>query len=128
MVARHRIFDNMDINGRINGDASFACSTFLGQLDDDEALSDGGDDYISPEHQGTTSSPFITTLAHVCSITALLNDGLDRVRETIGDEDNTGFSDTAIKGFLWNCYFDVEKTVQWAIGLSRSPRLSSLTY
>ncbi|KAJ7228960.1 hypothetical protein GGX14DRAFT_346787 [Mycena pura] len=82
MVARHRNFDNMDING---------------QLDDDEALSDGGDDYISPEHQ------------------ALLNDGLDRVRETIGDEDNTGLSDTAIKGFLWNCYFDIEKTVQWAI-------------
>ncbi|KAJ6627522.1 hypothetical protein B0H10DRAFT_1779679, partial [Mycena sp. CBHHK59/15] len=64
---------------------------------DDDALSDGGEDYISPEHQ-----------AH-------LNDGLDRVRDVIGGEDQCGLSDALIKDVLWDVHFDIEETIQWAI-------------
>ncbi|KAF7301550.1 HBS1-N domain-containing protein [Mycena indigotica] len=82
MVARHRNFSNMDYN--------------VEQLDDDP-LSDGGEEFISPEHQ------------------ALLNDGLDRVRDIIGDATQSSLSDKAIKDVLWECHFDIEETVQWAI-------------
>ncbi|KAJ7067973.1 P-loop containing nucleoside triphosphate hydrolase protein [Mycena amicta] len=82
MVARHRNFSNMDYDA---------------QLDDDNALSDGGEDYISPEHQ------------------ALLNDGLDRVRDIVGDAAHSRLSNAAIKEVLWDCHFDIDETVQWAI-------------
>lgn len=59
--------------------------------------------------------------------TAFLNDGLDRVREIIGDADNSGLSDAAIEKVLWNCHFDIDETVQWAIGASRGPRPSGST-
>nr|GAT53834.1 predicted protein [Mycena chlorophos] len=80
MVARHRNFNNMAYDDM-----------------QDDALSDGGEDYISPEHQ------------------ALLNDGLDRVRELIGDYGQSGLSDAAIKDVLWDCEFDIDETVQWAL-------------
>ncbi|KAJ6510144.1 hypothetical protein C8R47DRAFT_964479, partial [Mycena vitilis] len=64
---------------------------------DDDVLSDGGEEYISPEHQ------------------ALLNDGLDRVREVIHSVDESGLSDATIKDVLWDCNFDIEETIQWAI-------------
>ncbi|KAJ7667696.1 hypothetical protein DFH06DRAFT_1322282 [Mycena polygramma] len=82
MVARHKLFKNMALDG---------------QLEDDDVLSDGGEEYISPEHQ------------------ALLNDGLDRVREVIHGVDESGLSDAAIKDVLWDCHFDIEETIQWAI-------------
>ncbi|KAF7331874.1 HBS1-like protein [Mycena kentingensis (nom. inval.)] len=81
MVARHRNFDH----------------GYDDQVDDDHPLSDGGEDYISPEHQ------------------VLLNDGLDRVRDIIGDAEHSGLSDNAIKDVLWDCHFDIDETVQWAI-------------
>ncbi|KAJ7179425.1 hypothetical protein C8R46DRAFT_1211987 [Mycena filopes] len=82
MVARHKLVKAMDLGA---------------QLDEDDALSDGGEDYITPEQQ------------------ALLNDGLDQVREVIGGADNSGLSDTAIKDVLWDCHFDIEETLQWAL-------------
>ncbi|KAJ7162535.1 hypothetical protein C8R43DRAFT_880262 [Mycena crocata] len=81
MVARHKLFKNMNLNAR----------------DEDDALSDGGEEYISPEHQ------------------ALLNDGLDQVRNVIGGADESGLSDADIKDVLWDCHFDIEETVQWAL-------------
>ncbi|KAJ7122749.1 hypothetical protein C8R44DRAFT_153209 [Mycena epipterygia] len=82
MVARHKLFKNMKLDA---------------QLDDDDALSDGGEEYISPEDQ------------------ARLNDGLDQVRDVLGGEDRTGLSDADIKDVLWDCNFDIEETIQWAI-------------
>ncbi|KAJ7507449.1 hypothetical protein B0H11DRAFT_123883 [Mycena galericulata] len=82
MVARHKLFKNMNLDA---------------QLDDEDVLSDGGEEYVSPEHQ------------------ARLNDGLDRVREVIGGADHSGLSDADIKDVLWDCHFDIEETIQWAL-------------
>jgi hypothetical protein len=45
-----------------------------------------------------------------------MNDGLEQVRLNIGGEDVSELSDTSIKDALWEYYFDVEKTIQWALG------------
>jgi hypothetical protein len=50
-------------------------------------------------------------------IQAQMNDGLEQVRLIIGDEDLSELSDNSIKDALWEYYFDVEKTVQWSLGL-----------
>ncbi|KAI0047267.1 hypothetical protein FA95DRAFT_1260810 [Auriscalpium vulgare] len=63
---------------------------------DDGALSDGGDD-MTPEQQ------------------AQLEAGLDRVRAVIGDEMQSGFTDSIIEDTLWDCYFDESKTVEWLL-------------
>ncbi|KAK7061453.1 HBS1-like protein [Favolaschia claudopus] len=90
MVARHRLLKNMNVKEQM----------------DDDALSDGGDDYISDEHQ------------------ALLNDGLEQVREVIGGIDQCGLSDNAIKDVLWDCEFDIEETIQWALEEQERNRLA----
>ncbi|KAF7355041.1 HBS1-like protein [Mycena sanguinolenta] len=90
MVARHKLVKNMSLDDQL----------------EDDALSDGGEDYISDEHQ------------------ALLNDGLDQVREVIGGADHSGLSDAAIKDVLWECDFDIEETIQWAIEQQERNRLA----
>ncbi|KAJ7233140.1 hypothetical protein B0H12DRAFT_1239442 [Mycena haematopus] len=90
MVARHKLFKNMNLDSQL----------------EDDALSDGGEDYISDEHQ------------------ALLNDGLDRVREVVGGADSSGLSDGAIKDVLWECHFDIEETLQWALEQQEKNRLA----
>ncbi|KAI0301877.1 hypothetical protein B0F90DRAFT_1667716 [Multifurca ochricompacta] len=57
---------------------------------DDGALSDGGDDM---------------TLSNMT--------GLENVRAILGSEEQCGFTDSFIKESLWDCYFDVDKTVEW---------------
>lgn len=49
-------------------------------------------------------------------LSAQLNDGLEQVCKIIGGEDISGLSDNSIKEMLWEYYFNVEKTVQWALG------------
>ncbi|KAF8271708.1 hypothetical protein EI94DRAFT_1678947, partial [Lactarius quietus] len=61
---------------------------------DDGALSDGGDDMTPEEH-------------------AQLEAGLDNVRTVLGSEERSGFTDSFIRETLWDCYFDVDKTVEW---------------
>jgi hypothetical protein len=55
MVARHRLIKTLNLDGNdcVTGEGYVLISS-LDALDDD-ALSDGGEDYISPEHQGTPS-------------------------------------------------------------------------
>jgi len=45
-----------------------------------------------------------------------LHDSLKQVRDVLGGEDVSGLSDKDIQDTLWHYYFDVEQTVQWAIG------------
>jgi hypothetical protein len=45
-----------------------------------------------------------------------MTSGLEQVRAVIGDEDVSGLPDQILKDSLWDCYFDVQKTVQWAVG------------
>ncbi|KAI0254206.1 hypothetical protein BJV78DRAFT_59867 [Lactifluus subvellereus] len=44
---------------------------------------------------------------------AQLEAGLDHVRATLGSEEQSGFTDSFIMETLWDCYFDVEKTIEW---------------
>lgn len=47
---------------------------------------------------------------------AQLHESLKQVRGVLGGEEVSGLSDEDIKETLWHYYFDVEQTVQWAIG------------
>ena len=41
---------------------------------------------------------------------------LQQVRAILGDEDASGLSDQTLRDCLWEYFFDVEKTIQWAVG------------
>lgn len=56
MVARHKLFKNMNLDGKIHRRILYLLTLFAAQLDDDGAISDGGDEYVSPEHQGSHPS------------------------------------------------------------------------
>jgi hypothetical protein len=49
-----------------------------------------------------------------------LNNGLEQVRAILGPEDSSGFSDNFIKNALWDNWFDVERTVDYLLGMSSS--------
>lgn len=55
-----------------------------------------------------------------------MSDGLEQVRVVIGSVDECGISDTDIKNALWNNYFAIEETVQWALGIF--PRLFRIEF
>lgn len=48
-----------------------------------------------------------------------MNDGLARVRALLGPQESSGLEDGIIKDALWNEYFDVQRSVQWLLGLLR---------
>lgn len=116
-MSRHRDFRNINIGGKscFLGQYYAAYDLWAAELEDD-ALSDGGEEEMTPEQQGL---PEATLLASVQSeyIQAQMNDGLEQVRLVIGDEAASGLSDTSIKDVLWEYYFDVEKTIYWAVGM-----------
>ncbi|ETW84469.1 hypothetical protein HETIRDRAFT_170967 [Heterobasidion irregulare TC 32-1] len=68
---------------------------------DDGALSDGGGEDIPPEEQ------------------AQMESGLEHIRAVLGSEAESGLSDSVIRETLWDSYFDVEKSVEWLMGISR---------
>ncbi|KAK0453280.1 hypothetical protein EV421DRAFT_1763199 [Armillaria borealis] len=65
---------------------------------DDDTLSDGGDEEMTEQEQ------------------AELNATFEQVRDVIGDEDTTGISEREIREYLWDCFFKVDQTVEWALG------------
>ncbi|GLB33494.1 putative elongation factor Tu C-terminal domain [Lyophyllum shimeji] len=89
-MSRHRHFRNLKIEDEL----------------DDDALSDGGEDYMTEEQH------------------ARLLYGLEQVRQVLGDEDVTGLSDKDIKDALWEYFFDEEKTIQWALEEQQRRRLA----
>ncbi|KAK0191295.1 hypothetical protein F5146DRAFT_594552 [Armillaria mellea] len=64
---------------------------------DDDPLSDGGDEEMTDKEQDELNATF------------------EQVRDVIGDEETTGISEREIKQYLWDCFFDVNQTVQWAL-------------
>lgn len=58
--------------------------------------------------------------------TAQMIDGLEQVRNILGDQERSGFSDQAIKDALWEFYFDADKSVVWLLGVSYHPHLDRL--
>ena len=89
-------------------------SPTLAELDDG-AISDGGEEEMTHEEQGLREE---ISLASVRAelVEAQMNDGLEQVRLVIGDQDMSEISDNTIKDVLWDYFFDIEKTIQWAIG------------
>ncbi|SJL01688.1 uncharacterized protein ARMOST_05011 [Armillaria ostoyae] len=73
---------------------------------DDDALSDGGDEEMTEQEQ------------------AELNATFEQVRDVIGDEDTTGISEREIKEYLWDCFFKVDQTVEWALDEQERRRLA----
>jgi len=47
-------------------------------------------------------------------------DGLEQVRNILGDQEHSGVSDQAIKDALWEFFFDVDKSVVLLLGASYS--------
>lgn len=71
---------------------------------------------MTMEQQGLPEANMLASV-HAEFIQAQMNDGLEQVRLIIGNEDMAGLSDDSIKDTLWEYYFNIEKTVQWALGL-----------
>lgn len=47
-----------------------------------------------------------------------MHDALEQVKQVIGEENVSGLANHLITDVLWDNWFDVEKTVQWAYGAS----------
>lgn len=45
--------------------------------------------------------------------------GFDHIRGILGDEQVSGLSDKVIKDALWESFFDTEKAIEWALGMSK---------
>ncbi|KAH7916814.1 HBS1 N-terminus-domain-containing protein [Hygrophoropsis aurantiaca] len=78
-MSRHRLVRNMNLDNEL----------------DDDALSDGGDDGMTPEQQ------------------AQMSDAFDYVRSIMGDEATSGLDDRIIQDTLWEVYFDVQRALDW---------------
>ncbi|OBZ76119.1 HBS1-like protein [Grifola frondosa] len=80
-MSRHRFVRNIDIGEEL----------------EDDALSDGADDDLSPE-----------------DYEQMIN-GLEQIRTTIGSAEESGLSDADIKEALYHYYFDVQRSVAWLL-------------
>lgn len=117
-MSRHRNIRNLNIEGDLQCSVNIYTSFTRGQLADelnDDALSDGGDEELTAEQQGLHEIT-LKELFQTEYLQAQMNDGLEQVRLVVGDEDVSGLSDNVIKDVLWNNYYDIEKTVDWALG------------
>ena len=45
-------------------------------------------------------------------------DGVEQIRNILGDQEQSGLPDQTIKDALWEFYFDVDKSVVWLLGVS----------
>ncbi|PPR02456.1 hypothetical protein CVT24_002005, partial [Panaeolus cyanescens] len=80
----------------------------------DDAFSDHEEDNLTEEQQGLDESAILEKVqAEIAQ--AQMNDGLEQVRQVIGSADFSGVSDQSIKDALWDSYFDVDHTIQWAM-------------
>lgn len=70
---------------------------------------------MTPEQKGLHETTLLESV-QAEFVQAQMNDGLDQVKLVIGGEAQSGLSDNAIRDALWEYYFDVEKTIQWAFG------------
>ncbi|KAG6919272.1 hypothetical protein DXG01_007404 [Tephrocybe rancida] len=57
----------------------------------------------------------ITISNSTCIVAAQLLHGLEQVRQVLGDENVSGLSDKDIRDTLWEFFFDVGKTIEWAV-------------
>ena len=93
-MSRHREVHNVDCNDPPEFEAC--------------GLSDNREDAIEKQRGALRRRPY-----------ELLSP-LGQVRNTLGDQRHSGCSDEAIREALWECFFDVDKSVVWLLGLSYS--------
>lgn len=55
---------------------------------------------------------------HPNRLTAQMIDGLEQVRNILGDQEQSGCTDQAVRDALWEFFFDVDKSVVWLLGPS----------
>jgi elongation factor 1 alpha-like protein len=48
-----------------------------------------------------------------------MEDGLEKIREILGTEEQTGLSDQTINQTLWDAWFDVDKALGWLLRTSK---------
>jgi hypothetical protein len=91
------------------------------ELQEYDGFSDSQEEEMTEEQHGGFPHPLYSVLplnfAHDRP-TAQMIDGLEQVRNVLGDQEHSGFPDQAIKDALWEFFFDVDKSVVWLLGVS----------
>jgi len=44
-----------------------------------------------------------------------MESGLENIKAVLGSEAQSGFSDSIIEDTLWDCYFDVDQSINWLL-------------
>ena len=90
------------------------------ELEAYDGFSDSQEEEMTEEQHGPPRN--LTSLLPLNSPhdrpTAQMIDGLEQVRNILGDQEHSGFSDQSIKDALWEFFFDVDKSVVWLLGES----------
>jgi len=84
-----------------------------------DGISDSQDEEMMTEEQHGAICRRLSALppsSH--GLKAQMIDGLEQVRNILGDQEQSGFPDQAIKDALWEFFFDVDKSVVWLLGVS----------
>lgn len=97
---------------------------FPAELEAYDGFSDSQEEEMTEEQHGALSRYLYLILppdfAHDRP-TAQMIDGLEQVRNIMGDQEHSGFPDQAVKDALWEFFFDVDKSVVWLLGGSHRP-------
>lgn len=84
---------------------------------DDGALSDGGEDDLTPAQEGSVSLRHQWNRTYpLFTYTVQMAEGLSRVRHVLGSSTESGISDKEIRDALWQEYFNVETALQYLVG------------
>ena len=73
---------------------------------------------MTEEQHGAPYRRLYELLPTLIPLTAQMIDGVEQVRNILGDQERSGCSDQAIKDALWEFYFDVDKSIVWLLGAS----------
>ena len=87
---------------------------------EDDVVSDGGYDDLSPEDHGQ-SKRFFSILQNLIHTTERMMNGLEHIRNMIGDAEASKLSDQDIAEALYHYFFDVEQATAWLLGAYPDP-------
>lgn len=82
---------------------------------EDDVVSDGGYDDLSPEDHGKCKG-FLHMLQILSYRTERMMNGLEHIRNMIGDAEASKLSDEDIAEALYHYFFDVEQATAWLLG------------
>lgn len=121
-MSRHRAVRNIDLDGR-SSSSSWIRRVGLKARSGLDALRTAKHDELdeelelTPEEEGEVSQDLTWHATHAWfPYIVQMNVSLDRVREVVGPEHESGFTDADIREALWEYYFDVDQTIDWVFG------------